>query len=193
MATSHVRFRALAVVLGAMAWVGPQLAWTQQVMGSKEIAGGLKGHAPTAASPVDSNDEGIRGFSVKPLDTPDPMPPRAVNLNIPFEINSDRLQPGASRQLDELAAALSDPALISSNVEIVGHTDSSGAAAYNLRLSQKRAEAVRSYLVTRKGIDAGRITPVGRGEEEPVPGTDPAAPQNRRVEVRLVNDGQRSP
>ncbi len=125
-----------------------------------------------------------RAFKVAPADND---PPPAVNLDIPFDNNSDRLQPDATTHLDALAEALSSEALASSRVEIVGHTDSSGSAAYNLRLSQKRAESVRQYLVEKKSIDPTRLVPVGRGESEPRPDAAPGDRRNRRVEIRLLN------
>ena len=71
-------------------------------------------------------------------------------------------------------------------VEIAGHTDNAGAAAQNKALSQKRAEAVKTYLVG-KGVEADRLKPVGYGQEKPI--GDNAKPegkqQNRRVEFNI--------
>jgi outer membrane protein OmpA-like peptidoglycan-associated protein len=131
-----------------------------------------------------SSSDNTRGIGVaKAADGPPP----SVNLNVPFEVNSAQLRPDAADQLDALAAALGSEALATIQVEIVGHTDSSGAAGYNQQLSLKRAESVRAYLSGRKGIDAARMIPVGRGESEPIPGSRSEDPQNRRVEVRLAN------
>lgn len=110
----------------------------------------------------------------------------SVALDIPFELNSDRLQPAASAQLDALAQALASDGLLSARVEIIGHTDSTGSAPYNLRLSLKRAESARRYLIDHHGIDPARLVPVGRGEQEPLADIDPAAGENRRVEVRVI-------
>jgi OmpA-OmpF porin, OOP family len=70
-----------------------------------------------------------------------------------------------------------------------GYTDSSGSAAYNQRLSQQRAEGVKQVLIERFGIDAQRITAVGKGEESPIADNSTAEGQrkNRRVEVILSN------
>ena len=69
---------------------------------------------------------------------------------------------------------------------IEGHTDNTGDNAYNLELSQKRAEAVKKYL-TEHGIDPVRLTPKGYGDAQPI--ADNSTPQgramNRRVEVKL--------
>lgn len=131
-----------------------------------------------------SSSDNTRGIGVAIEDN---GPPPSVNLNVPFEVNSAQLRPDAADQLDALAAALGSEVLATIRVEIVGHTDSSGAAEYNQQLSLKRAESVRAYLSGRKGIDAARLVPVGKGESEPMPGSRPEDPQNRRVEVRLTN------
>ena len=69
-------------------------------------------------------------------------------------------------------------------VVIEGHTDSIGGDAYNKKLSERRAEAVKRYLV-RQGIDAGRIRTVGHGKTKPVAdnGTEEGRAKNRRAEV----------
>ena len=70
-------------------------------------------------------------------------------------------------------------------VEVAGHTDSVGAESYNQSLSERRAKAVKSYLVER-GIDADRLTVRGYGESEPVAdnATKEGRAENRRVELR---------
>jgi outer membrane protein OmpA-like peptidoglycan-associated protein len=73
-------------------------------------------------------------------------------------------------------------------IEIRGHTDSQGPAAFNLQLSQKRAESVRQYLIN-GGIAADRITAIGVGEEEPISSnaTAEGRSQNRRIEFKRLN------
>jgi outer membrane protein OmpA-like peptidoglycan-associated protein len=89
----------------------------------------------------------------------------------------------AKAKLDEVALRLrQDP---SATVEIRGHADSSGDVAANEALSLQRAEAARDYLVSRHGIDAGRIRALGRGAAEPT-GDDASAAgrrENRRAEI----------
>jgi outer membrane protein OmpA-like peptidoglycan-associated protein len=70
------------------------------------------------------------------------------------------------------------------NIEVAGHTDSRGSDAYNMNLSQQRAEAVRNYLIS-KGIAADRLTAKGYGESQPVAdnATDEGRAKNRRVEL----------
>jgi len=88
--------------------------------------------------------------------------------------------------LDEVAAALlTQPEL---NVEVQGHTDSVGSAAYNLNLSDRRAAAVKAYLVG-KGLSATALTAKGYGKAKPIAGNDTAEgrAQNRRVAFEVTN------
>ena len=75
-------------------------------------------------------------------------------------------------------------------VTVIGHTDSVGSDAYNLQLSQARADSVRHALV-REGVDPGRIQTVGLGKAHPVSDNNTPASQamNRRVEVTVSHDG----
>ena len=104
---------------------------------------------------------------------------------VTFETNSDRLVSGASTVLDQVAETLLKYPQI--KVEVQGHTDSDGAAAYNENLSYRRAQTVRDYLAS-KGVDVGRMTVRGYGESEPVADNTTAAgkAQNRRVVLRIL-------
>ncbi|NML13619.1 OmpA family protein [Azohydromonas caseinilytica] len=107
----------------------------------------------------------------------------ALALPVRFGFNSAVIEPAARRQLDALAQGirLLPPERA---VRIEGHTDAVGGEDYNERLSQRRAQAVRQYLVAQHGIDPVRLHAVGLGELAPLPELDPAAPQNRRVQFR---------
>ena len=102
-----------------------------------------------------------------------------------FETNSDRLTASSVNDLDDAAQTLNDNPGV--RVVIAGHTDSMGNDQYNLNLSQKRAEAVRAYLID-KGVEGDRLIARGLGESEPVASNDTAAgrAKNRRVELRIL-------
>lgn len=74
-----------------------------------------------------------------------------------------------------------------STVQVVGHTDNTGEAAYNLNLSRRRAAAVTAVLVS-NGVSSGRIATIGRGEDQPIASNLTAAgrAQNRRVEIIII-------
>jgi OOP family OmpA-OmpF porin len=100
-----------------------------------------------------------------------------------FEFDSARLTAEAEGRLDDAMKILErHPELV---VEIAGHTDSTGAAEYNQGLSERRAKAVRDYLVG-KGADPANLTARGYGESKPVAdnATSEGRAQNRRVEFR---------
>lgn len=104
--------------------------------------------------------------------------------NVQFEKNKDKLLRSSIPQLNELAAYLMENKEI--EAEIIGHTDADGDAKANRILSQKRAEAVRQYLI-RNGVEAKRVKATGKGESEPVTANNTAEGRamNRRVEVKL--------
>jgi outer membrane protein OmpA-like peptidoglycan-associated protein len=109
--------------------------------------------------------------------------PSALALLIQFDFDSAEIMPAARPQLDALAEGIRLlPA--NSQVRIEGHTDAAGTDAYNDKLSRRRAEAVKSYLVALHRIDPARLNAVGFGEHKPLDGRDAAAPENRRVQFR---------
>jgi OOP family OmpA-OmpF porin len=112
--------------------------------------------------------------------------------SINFEFGSDRLTLEAKTTLDEVATSLgTQPDL---QLEIAGHTDSLGPAGYNLKLSQKRAAAVKDYLVSH-GVTAMRLKSEGFGEFNPIATneTEEGRAKNRRVEFKVLNDSTVTP
>ncbi len=109
--------------------------------------------------------------------------PSALSLPVQFDFDSANILPSARSQLDALAEGVK---LLPPNrlVVIEGHTDAAGADDYNQDLSRRRAAAVKQYLVQAHGIDARRLRDTGVGKREPITGTDPYAPENRRVQFR---------
>jgi outer membrane protein OmpA-like peptidoglycan-associated protein len=101
-----------------------------------------------------------------------------------FDFDSDKIRSDAAKNFQELANSLKK--FGNSNLLIVGHTDSQGDDAYNMNLSQRRANAASAYLQS-LGVPASRISTAGRGEAEPVAtnDTDAGRQLNRRVEVAI--------
>ena len=104
-----------------------------------------------------------------------------------FKFNQSTLTPGAKRELDRLVAGAKSEKRFFITIE--GFTDRVGARQYNDMLSQKRADSVVRYLVTKYDMPINRIHMIGLGEDKPVTnGRTPAArAQNRRVEVKVFS------
>jgi outer membrane protein OmpA-like peptidoglycan-associated protein len=111
-------------------------------------------------------------------------PPRKklVLEGVHFEFDKDTLRPEDIAEIDRNVVGLDQWGKI--NIEVAGHTDSRGSDAYNLDLSQRRAETIRDYLVS-KGIEAERLVAKGYGETQPVAdnASDEGRFSNRRVEL----------
>ena len=101
-----------------------------------------------------------------------------------FDVNSADLRAAAQQNLRDLVASLEE--YEGTEVLVVGHTDSTGEAAYNQALSERRAASARTFLVG-AGLDPGRVRAVGMGETEPIASndTDAGRQENRRVEVAI--------
>ena len=87
--------------------------------------------------------------------------PLTVSASVLFEFDQSGLRPAESAKLDALAAGVKGRAF--DRLDAIGHADRIGGDTYNLQLSERRAEAVRAYLIG-KGIDGGRIRAEARGE-----------------------------
>lgn len=106
-----------------------------------------------------------------------------IDLNIPFEVNSSKLVPEAQQQLEQLSDALTRNSFAGIRFQIAGHTDASGTAEYNRKLSESRANVVMQYLID-DGVNPAQLESVGFGEEMPLVSANPGHPDNRRVEIR---------
>lgn len=116
----------------------------------------------------------------------EPPEPQAVGFNVQFAFNSADLLPETMPHLDSMGEMLKLEQAAGQRVRIAGHADASGSEAYNLWLSQARAEAVQAYLVDKYGIAPERLDVAGYGEAQPLDGTDPYAAVNRRVEFSAL-------
>lgn len=103
-----------------------------------------------------------------------------------FETGKALLEPESYNVIDELISYLKRKP--DQRIEIGGHTDNVGTAASNIKLSEERANAVRSYIISR-GIEADRVTAKGYGMSEPVADnkTEEGRAMNRRTEVKLID------
>jgi OOP family OmpA-OmpF porin len=107
-----------------------------------------------------------------------------------FDFDKSVLKPEAKAKLDDLISKTQGI-----NLEViiaVGHTDSIGSDAYNQKLSVKRSEAVKDYLVS-KGVEKNRVYTEGKGEKQPVADnkTDEGRAKNRRTEIEVVGTRSR--
>jgi outer membrane protein OmpA-like peptidoglycan-associated protein len=120
----------------------------------------------------------------KPPPPPPPPPPRGriVLRGVHFDFNKSRIRPSDAAVLDEAAATLKDNPDVT--VDVNGYCDAIGGAAYNLRLSDRRAHAVVEYL-EKEGIPADKLAPHGYGKTNFVATnrTSEGRAQNRRVEL----------
>jgi len=161
--------------------------------------------------PLDSDKDGVPDYLDKCPGTPegvkvdkDGCPPPVVQqakpqaaaapeiiekgrttLKVLFDTNKDVIKKNSFKDVDNLISVMKNhPEL---NVVIEGHTDNVGSAAYNKKLSQKRADAVKKYMVNKGGIDAKRITAEGFGLEKPIAdnATKAGKAKNRRVEAAV--------
>ena len=105
--------------------------------------------------------------------------------DILFATDSFAVTPSLRDDLMAVAASLND--YPDTTVQVIGHTDSTGTAEYNQRLSERRAGAVANVLMD-GGVRPGRVRSIGRGEEEPVASnlTAEGRAQNRRVEIVIL-------
>ncbi len=105
--------------------------------------------------------------------------------NIFFDFDKYTLKPQSYPELQKLVRFLKENPTI--QIEVAGHTDSIGSPQYNLELSQKRAEAVKQYLVS-QGIEPGRIIAKGYGDTKPIAPNNTAKGRelNRRVEIKIL-------
>jgi outer membrane protein OmpA-like peptidoglycan-associated protein len=108
----------------------------------------------------------------------------AFGFRINFRFDSAVIPAEAYEYLDTVGTVLHSDSGVAIVVE--GHTDATGANAYNMRLSERRAKAVEDYLVRKHQIPESRIHAVGKGKTEPL-NSNPFDPNNRRVQFARAN------
>jgi OOP family OmpA-OmpF porin len=177
-----------------------ELCWRGATWTPATAAAGCDGAivAPKAAAPAPAPAPAPRVAAPAPAPAPRaaapaarPAPPPAAATKVTyaadtfFDFDKSVLKADGKAKLDDLAGKVK-----AINLEViiaVGHTDSAGSDAYNQKLSVKRADAVKAYLIT-KGIEKNRVYTEGKGEKQPVADnkTDAGRSKNRRVEIEVV-------
>ena len=174
-----------------------ELCWRDATWTPATAAAGCDGAivAPRAAAPAAAPAPAPAPRAAAPAPAPAPAarpaPPPAAATKVTyaadtfFDFDKSVLKADGKAKLDDLAGKVK-----AINLEViiaVGHTDATGSDAYNQKLSVKRADAVKAYLIT-KGIEKNRVYTEGKGEKQPVADnkTDAGRSKNRRVEIEVV-------
>ena len=154
----------------------------------EECDGALKKAPPAApvAAPAPAAAPAPKPAPAAPVVVPAPVSEKVTfAADAFFDFDKSVLKPAGKAKLDDLVSKMGGI-----NLEViiaVGHTDSVGSDAYNQKLSVKRSEAVKAYLVT-KGVEKNRVYTEGKGEKQPVADnkTSEGRAKNRRVEIEVV-------
>src|ERR671932_1759894 len=165
------------------------VAVTQQAESERQRADSLRRVAEEANARLNQALTQLRSLVVEITNLQQTSRGLVISLSdILFDLNKATLKPGAEQNIRRIAAVLQQ--YPNHQISVEGHTDSLGSEAYNQRLSEERAAAVRAALVA-GGVDAGRITSRGFGETQPVAdnGTPAGRQRNRRVEVVVLGAG----
>jgi outer membrane protein OmpA-like peptidoglycan-associated protein len=153
---------------------------------------------PGAAAPSQPATEGqqnrVAAPTARPVTPSQPAttaPPGvpAASITVLFATGSATLTPQAERQLDALGRALTSQQLAAYRFRIEGHTDSVGSRESNQALSERRAAAVREFLMQRFGVPAERLEAVGVGEDQLLVRTPDETPERRNRRVQVLNLG----
>ncbi len=191
MKTRHI-FASLALISS----LALTAAMAQTRLDSNEIANSLQGISNigmTAAAIRRAAEENIRAHPGenavgRPLLFPKLENQAQFTIEITFNFNSAVIRPGSYKAVGSMADALHNPILLGYKFLVVGHTDAVGGREYNLKLSQRRAEAIREALINPFGVNPARLEAVGLGEEQLRDPSHPDAQINRRVQ--LINIGK---
>jgi outer membrane protein OmpA-like peptidoglycan-associated protein len=168
------------VVALAFPLAGHGVAWA----GSLSAEAIVEGLLPEKTGPVTrSMSKAVtRGINIEG-ELPPELDLPSVNLVINFEFNSARLTNDGMLSLKALGQALADKRLTGMQFQVAGHCDDVGTLEYNQELSERRAKAVVTHLVSFYGIAADRLKPVGYGKTRLVDPANPNSAANRRVEI----------
>ncbi len=107
-----------------------------------------------------------------------------INVQISFDFDSAALRADQEPKLANMCTSMQ--VMTGTVFQIIGHTDSSGSASYNERLSLLRAQEVRRHLISNCGINENMLKAIGMGETAPFNQSNPRADENRRVEFQAL-------
>jgi OOP family OmpA-OmpF porin len=119
---------------------------------------------------------------------PSPQVIDKMTLQVFFDFNKDILTEADLKELPKAVAFVKK--YPGTKIRLDGYTDSIGTDEYNIKLSERRATAVKDYLIKEAGVDSSKITAVGHGEADPVADnkTPEGRAKNRRVEISILSD-----
>lgn len=171
---------------------GPQAAPVQPapVFGQPPAtpAPSVAGPGAPVASPATGSSRASSAAARMPMRETTSEAPSA-SITVMFATGSAMLTPAAERALAPLGRALSSQELAGYRFRIEGHTDTVGDASLNQALSERRAAAVREYLVNKFGVSPQRLEAVGLGDTQLLVPTPPQTPNARNRRVQVVNIG----
>ena len=159
---------------------------------TRSLSGGAGGGATVDAKGLEDQRflDGLRTKKTRSLSSGDRERVAAIakekpqiDLEINFDYNSDKISAKARPAVETLGKALSNPDLKDSVFLVAGHTDAKGGDAYNQGLSERRAEAIKTYLMQKFNLQAENLMTVGYGKEQLKVKDNPLAADNRRVQV----------
>jgi outer membrane protein OmpA-like peptidoglycan-associated protein len=189
-----VQWALIGPIEAVQLWSLPMFA---KLLAAAVIGVSLVGMQPAAADPSVKADDIVaffvktaslgagRGLCIGTAQECDKTAPKPAGFDmlINFDLDSANLTGQARQNLDEFAKALHNDQLASARFVVEGYTDARGTETYNLGLSERRAEAVTTFLFER-GVARDKVSAVGKGMANPrVP--DPMDPVNRRVEMKI--------
>jgi outer membrane protein OmpA-like peptidoglycan-associated protein len=129
-------------------------------------------------------DRRLRGVTAT---SPVVRPPASFDITLNFPFDSADITADSREKLGRVAKALTDPSTIKLSIIVSGHTDAKGAADYNQLLSERRAQAVRQFLISQHGIDPNRLVAKGYGKSQLLLPSEPYNDLNRRVQFQNQN------
>jgi outer membrane protein OmpA-like peptidoglycan-associated protein len=196
-----LKFKIACSVIAAALVMPASTALAQQNPSSQDIVNALRPKALTRGLSISPADEAKKQQTEQFVDTLRNRATRSlsnserqqiasvaetrprIDLEIRFDFNSANIAQSAIPDVNNLGKALSDPSLKNNTFVLAGHTDGVGGEEFNQDLSNRRADAVKSYLVDKFGVAPDHLVTTGYGKSQLKNKNNPSAPENRRVEV----------